>query len=465
MITVQCSCDCDELARSTTDRRFRRRPRAAPRAALWRHRDVGGRAASPCICGRGRSWSSLAGDLAARAALPCPRHGRPLPAVLQPAAADAELPGAEIHRLDAGTSYATFRAALTVLDAIAELKRTDAILCDAANMRICDRCWRGSAGSRTSPSAGSATSSRRFYGVYPAGSMPQSASTASRCWQRCSRRSRWQCELLRSASDLAAVAVGCYRSPAFRRCSCVDCHSPRQGFVAVSHVCPSSASLRARAAVLAAAGCSQIRVAPHGQQAAVTLSPAADRRSPSRRSSISSGPRRSIATIRSSSRCWPSRGSRLNCSKSRSRATQTQLRDTTDQLAAMQTDNDQLRNRTSRTGRQRAARAARPRFAPTTACCATSRSRNMPGIKVRQDGDVVRIELPGRPTVQAGHRPAASTAPSSCCEASPPTCAQNYPQQHHRHRRPHRRQPDALAAVSDRPASGGRPGDGRVRRA
>ena len=39
----------------------------------------------------------------------------------------------------AGTSYATFRAALVVLDAIAELKRTDAIVCDAANMRLSDR--------------------------------------------------------------------------------------------------------------------------------------------------------------------------------------------------------------------------------------------------------------------------------------------------------------------------------------
>ena len=38
-----------------------------------------------------------------------------------------------------GTSYRTFRAALTVLDQIAEIKRIDAIVCDAANIRISDR--------------------------------------------------------------------------------------------------------------------------------------------------------------------------------------------------------------------------------------------------------------------------------------------------------------------------------------
>ena len=38
-----------------------------------------------------------------------------------------------------GTSYATFRAALKTLDAIAELKQIDAIVCDAGNVRLSDR--------------------------------------------------------------------------------------------------------------------------------------------------------------------------------------------------------------------------------------------------------------------------------------------------------------------------------------
>ena len=38
-----------------------------------------------------------------------------------------------------GTSFASFRGALAVLDEIARLKRTDAMVCDAANLRISDR--------------------------------------------------------------------------------------------------------------------------------------------------------------------------------------------------------------------------------------------------------------------------------------------------------------------------------------
>lgn len=38
-----------------------------------------------------------------------------------------------------GTPYATFRAALAVLDDLARLKQVDALLCDAANSRISDR--------------------------------------------------------------------------------------------------------------------------------------------------------------------------------------------------------------------------------------------------------------------------------------------------------------------------------------
>src|SRR5688572_21491914 len=41
-----------------------------------------------------------------------------------------------------GTSYATLCAASIALDRIAELKRTDAILCDAANARLSDRLLR-----------------------------------------------------------------------------------------------------------------------------------------------------------------------------------------------------------------------------------------------------------------------------------------------------------------------------------
>lgn len=42
----------------------------------------------------------------------------------------------------AGTSYRTFRAALTTLDRVAEIKGSHALLCDAANQRLSDRFLR-----------------------------------------------------------------------------------------------------------------------------------------------------------------------------------------------------------------------------------------------------------------------------------------------------------------------------------
>ncbi len=75
------------------------------------------------------------------------------------------------------------------------------------------------------------------------------------------------------------------------------------------------------------------------------------------------------------------------------RATQTQLKDTTDRLVAMQADNDQLRGRTS----AMAASIQTHNHAEIRANNTLLRSltvTNMPGINVRQDGDVIRIELP-----------------------------------------------------------------------
>ncbi|MGI9457762.1 MAG: hypothetical protein ACR2NU_14450 [Aeoliella sp.] len=68
-----------------------------------------------------------------------------------------------------GTQYATFRAALTVLDAIAELKRTDAILCDAANSRLSDRFMNRLGWEAHKPQRWHRNYIRRFYGEYPAG--------------------------------------------------------------------------------------------------------------------------------------------------------------------------------------------------------------------------------------------------------------------------------------------------------
>lgn len=68
----------------------------------------------------------------------------------------------------AGTSYATFRATLTQLDRIAELKRTDALLCDAANVRLSDRLFARFGWEAHAPARWRRNFIKRFYGVYPA---------------------------------------------------------------------------------------------------------------------------------------------------------------------------------------------------------------------------------------------------------------------------------------------------------
>jgi hypothetical protein len=74
-----------------------------------------------------------------------------------------------------GTSYATFRAALTTLDAVAELKRTDAIVCDAGNLRLSDRLMARFGWEPHKPQRWHRNFIRRFYGSYPATAVPQGA--------------------------------------------------------------------------------------------------------------------------------------------------------------------------------------------------------------------------------------------------------------------------------------------------
>lgn len=66
-----------------------------------------------------------------------------------------------------GTSYRTFRAALLALDAIAEAKQIDAIVCDAANMRLSDRLMARLGWEPHKPQRWHRNFIRRFYGVYP----------------------------------------------------------------------------------------------------------------------------------------------------------------------------------------------------------------------------------------------------------------------------------------------------------
>lgn len=66
-----------------------------------------------------------------------------------------------------GTSYATFRAALAALDQIAAIKRTDAMVCDAANLRLSDRLMQRWGWAPHKPQRWHRNFIRRFYGKYP----------------------------------------------------------------------------------------------------------------------------------------------------------------------------------------------------------------------------------------------------------------------------------------------------------
>ncbi len=70
-----------------------------------------------------------------------------------------------------GSTLATFRGALNILDDLARLKRSDAILCDVATMPFCatsrqagsrTSCWPAGGGSRTRQAGGIGSSSSAF---------------------------------------------------------------------------------------------------------------------------------------------------------------------------------------------------------------------------------------------------------------------------------------------------------------
>ena len=71
-----------------------------------------------------------------------------------------------------GTSIATALAAATVLDAIAEAKRTDAIVCDAANSRLSDRFLARQGWEAHKPQRWHRNFIKRFYGEYPLSELP-----------------------------------------------------------------------------------------------------------------------------------------------------------------------------------------------------------------------------------------------------------------------------------------------------
>jgi hypothetical protein len=64
-------------------------------------------------------------------------------------------------------TLATFFAALAILDEVARIKQTDAILCDAWNERISERLLAREGWERHKPDRWHRNYIKRFYGVYP----------------------------------------------------------------------------------------------------------------------------------------------------------------------------------------------------------------------------------------------------------------------------------------------------------
>jgi len=146
--------------------------------------------------------------------------------------------------------------------------------------------------------------------------------------------------------------------------------------------------------VFAAAGCSQMGGAPGGQQtAAVTLSPeqqqaiAMQTQQYQQRAAALDRDNQELQSLLAQSK------QQAQLMEEQVRATQTQLRDTTNQLAALQGDNEQMRSRTTamaasiRTQSQAEIRSNNSLLRNLTIT-------NLPGVQVRQDGDVIRVEIP-----------------------------------------------------------------------
>ena len=66
-----------------------------------------------------------------------------------------------------GTSFRTFRAATLVLDEVARIKQSDAILCEATNSRISERLLVRWGWERHVPGSRRRHYIKRFYGEYP----------------------------------------------------------------------------------------------------------------------------------------------------------------------------------------------------------------------------------------------------------------------------------------------------------
>ena len=203
----------------------------------------------------------------------------------------------------------------------------------------------------------------------------------------------------------------------------------RQGFVAVSHRlhCRNAIALALGLLTLPTAGCGRFVYAPAGQQAAVTLSPeqqtalAQQTQQYQQRAASLDRDNQELESLLAQSR------QQIQLLEEQIRATQVQLRDTTDRLASVQADNDQLHNRTSALAASVQTRTQAEIRANNSLLRSLSVT-NLPGINVRQDGDVIRIELPADQLFTVGTAQLKLGA-DGLLRSVAADLSQNYPQQ------------------------------------
>jgi flagellar motor protein MotB len=197
--------------------------------------------------------------------------------------------------------------------------------------------------------------------------------------------------------------------------------------VSIASLCRTLVAIALAMPMLLATGCGQLAYAPAGQQAAVTLSPeqqtamAQQTQQYQQRAVTLDRDNQELESLLAQSR------QQIQLLEEQIRATQTQLRDTTDRLAGVQADNDQLRNRTTALAASVETRSQAEIRANNSLLRSLSIT-TMPGINVRQDGDVIRIELPGDQLFNFGTAQLKLGA-DGLLRTVAADLAQNYPQQ------------------------------------
>jgi flagellar motor protein MotB len=205
---------------------------------------------------------------------------------------------------------------------------------------------------------------------------------------------------------------------------------PRQGLPAVSHLlyCRTLTAVVIAGSLMSMSGCSgRYAYAPPGQPAPITLTPeqqtalAQQTQQYQQRANTLDRDNQELETLLAQSR------QQVQLLEEQIRATQGQLRDTTDRLATTQAENDQLRGRTTALAASMQTRSQAEIRANNSLLRSLSIA-NLPGINVRQDGDVIRIELPGDQLFNPGTVQLKAGA-DGLLRSVAADLVQNYPQQ------------------------------------